>query len=99
MDSGQGPQSSVSQKNQEVVDLYDNYVAGGFAPYPVCLAPPLLKAMLTPVRCPDSPRQGARIQSMGRRREGVHRLSVHVLSDKLWPQSSQDCRRRYKGRV
>ncbi|KAL1873949.1 ornithine aminotransferase [Diaporthe australafricana] len=27
----------VSQKNQEVVDLYDNYVAGGFAPYPIAL--------------------------------------------------------------
>lgn len=37
MDSASGPQNSVSQKNQEVVDLYDNYVAGGFAPYPVCL--------------------------------------------------------------
>lgn len=37
MASASTPQSSVSQKNQEVVDLYDNYVAGGFAPYPVCL--------------------------------------------------------------
>jgi hypothetical protein len=25
----------VSAKTQEVVDNYDNYVAGGFAPYPV----------------------------------------------------------------
>jgi hypothetical protein len=25
----------VSAKTQEVVDDYDNYVAGGFAPYPV----------------------------------------------------------------
>lgn len=35
MDAASAPQNSVSQKNQEVVDLYENYVAGGFAPYPV----------------------------------------------------------------
>lgn len=38
MDSASPPQSSISRKNQEVVDLYDNYVAGGFAPYPVSLS-------------------------------------------------------------
>lgn len=37
MDSASAPQNSVSQKNQEVVDLYESYVAGGFAPYPVYL--------------------------------------------------------------
>lgn len=36
MESAGNPENYVSQKNQEIVDLYDNYVAGGFAPYPVC---------------------------------------------------------------
>lgn len=26
---------AVSEKTQEVVNVYENYVAGGFAPYPV----------------------------------------------------------------
>ncbi|KAL2272697.1 hypothetical protein FJTKL_06210 [Diaporthe vaccinii] len=37
MDSASVTQSSVSQKNKEVVDLYNSYVAGGFAPYPIAL--------------------------------------------------------------
>ncbi|KAK2608034.1 hypothetical protein N8I77_006671 [Diaporthe amygdali] len=37
MDTALDPQNSISQKNQQVVDLYDNYVAGGFAPYPIAL--------------------------------------------------------------
>jgi hypothetical protein len=35
MDSAGNPEGYVSQKSQEIVELYDNYVAGGFAPYPV----------------------------------------------------------------
>lgn len=35
MDSIGKPENIVSQKNKEIVDLYDSYVAGGFAPYPV----------------------------------------------------------------
>ncbi|KAH8773564.1 pyridoxal phosphate-dependent transferase [Diaporthe sp. PMI_573] len=37
MDSAGNPEGYVSQKSQEIVELYDNYVAGGFAPYPVAL--------------------------------------------------------------
>jgi hypothetical protein len=68
----------VSAKTQQVVDDYDNYVAGGFAPYPV--SAPLVNKRTTEVtKIQDCTHSSPRCQRLGCRWEGIHRFPQHVL--------------------